>query len=105
MEPEYFEKSESNLRESFINTSIVGGTFEIGIIGKKGKIENSSIIFDKNKRIIQFKSIAGKELLINYSDIIGFFKEEKLLNEKPQEENNQIFNSTFFIFFLILYRQ
>ena len=99
MEPEYFEKSESNLRESFFNTSIVGGTFEIGIIVKNEIIENSSIIFDKNQRIIQFKSNAGKELFINYSDIIGFFKEEKLLNEKPQEENNQIFNSKFFIYF------
>jgi len=90
MEGDNNEVIKTNITEPILNTNIIGGTFEIGILNKKGKIEFSTIIFDKSQKIIFLKTKDNIEIKINYDDVISFTKDESSKLKKIQEENSDL---------------
>lgn len=83
----------TSISEPIANKSIIGGSFEIGILNKKEKIEWSKITFDKTQRIILIKTNDGVEIKIKYADIISFIKDESIKIKSLQEENTKLSNS------------
>ncbi len=96
MEVKYLENTKKSLTESIIKTDILGETFEIGIFNKKGKVEFSTVIFDKNKKFIFIKTNKNTEIKINYNDVISFTKDNSFNFKKIQEENSYFESCKFY---------
>ena len=95
MEAENYDKT--SITEPIISINIIGGSFEIGILDKRGKIELTKMTFDKNQKLIVLKTKEGIEIKIQYDDIISFVKDESNKIKIIQEENKELNNSKYWI--------
>jgi len=93
MEAENYDKT--SITEPIISINIIGGSFEIGILDKRGKIELTKMTFDKNQKLIVLKTKEGIEIKIQYDDIISFVKDESNKIKIIQEENKELNNSKY----------
>jgi len=95
MEVDDYVNNKTSMKEPIIKDQINGNTFEIGILNKRGIIEDTTIIFDSNKKIILLKTKVGIQIKINYDDIISFSKDDFEKLKKNQEENQILSNSNY----------
>jgi len=93
MEADNNENLKTSITEPIINKDIIGRSFEIGILDKKGKVELSKMKFDKTKKIILLTTKEGLEIKIQYDDVISFTKDESIKIKTIQEENAELNNS------------
>jgi hypothetical protein len=93
MEADNQEILKTNITEPIINKDITGGSFEIGILNKKGKLEPSKMTFDKNQKIILLSTKQGVEIKIHYDDVISFTKDQLIKVKTILEENTELNNS------------
>lgn len=88
MEENSNAKIKTSKAECLINPDAYGGVFNIGIFNKNEKIEETSILFDRQKKIVVMKTNQLIEIQIKYEDIIGFFKDEIINLKKIKKENS-----------------
>lgn len=93
MEANDYVNNKTSMTEPIIKDEILGNSFEIGILNKKGIIEPTTMIFDINKKIILLKTKDGIQIKINYNDIMSFSKYDSVNLIKSQEENKNLSNS------------
>ena len=97
MEADNHENLKTRITEPIINKDIVGGSFEIGILDKKGKVELSMMTCDKNQKIFLLKTKEGLEMKIKYDDVISFTQNESIKITTLKEEDAELNNSKFSI--------
>lgn len=97
MDADNHENLKTSITEPIINKDIIGGSFEIGILNKKGKVEFSKMTFDKNHKIILLITKEGLEIKIQYDDVISFTQDESIKIKTLKEENAELNNSKFSI--------